>query len=317
MRILGQYDLWHILEDFTKKTYFRTNTHVKRLESAVAYRAFCGPWNKHAFWHRFVGASKILFTLGADNTYYSACYNRICDDRCIPQETRMEGGHRAQLWANLPNSRVFQKLGFQPVLGRWCNHEEKHIQLKPDRAVILMVTLFMGIEKRWWPSLRCSPLHHVCPELHTDPESSDGDERKKDDADPNSGLEEPEAAAPAAAAASTSSPSSRKPSVAQAKAVLPKKRGKRDADPNSGLEEPEAAAPAAAPSTSGSSSRKPSVAQAKAMLSKKRGKRANTLDFACHWYANADGLQDLDAVAFINDPVVEYFRMWLSRHKAV
>lgn len=179
----------------------------------------------------------------------------------------MEVGHRGQLWANLPNSRVFQKLGFQPVLGRWCNHEEKHIQLKQDRAVILMVTLFMGIEKNWWPSLRCSPLHHVCPELHNDSESSDGDD---DDADPNSGLE--------------------------------------------GLE---AAAPAAAASTSSSSSRKPSVAQAKAVLSKIRGKRANTLDFACHFYANADGLQDLDAVAFINDPVVEYFRMWLTRHKAV
>jgi hypothetical protein len=269
MRTLGQYDLWHILDDFTKKTYLRTNTHVKRLESAVAYRAFCGPWNKHAFWHSFLGASKILFTLGNDNAYYNACYNRICDDRCIPQEKRMEVGHRWQLWTILPNSRIFQRLGFQPVLGRWCNHEEKHIQLKPDRAVILMVLLFMGIERNWWPSLRSSPLHHVCPEFHHDSDSSVSSD------------------------------------------------GNDNADPNSGLEEPEAAAPAAAASTSSSSRSKPSVAQAKAMMSKIRGKRANTLDFACHFYANPDGLQDLDAVAFINDPVVEYFRMWLTRHKAV
>ena len=49
LRHVHQYDIWHILEGFLKKSYLRVGKHFARLEATVTYRVFSGPFKFCSF----------------------------------------------------------------------------------------------------------------------------------------------------------------------------------------------------------------------------------------------------------------------------
>lgn len=186
LRVVGQYDPWHIFEGFLKKSYAKCRMQYKRQEAAVVYRSFSGPYNSCAFWQSFKGCAKNFFKhAGPDCDEYVHIYPLICADRKISLEYQLDDDHRKQLWYSLPSSRCFQAMGFQPVLGRWGNFELKHTQYCNDESVILMILIRMGITLAWWPSAVKSPLFglmnefvdeeddDIMPGLYEDPEDDE------------------------------------------------------------------------------------------------------------------------------------------------
>ena len=71
LRHVNQYDPWHILEGFQKKSYVRTGKHFSKLEGIVTGRAFGGPYQSCSFWHQTQECGVEMFSrLPADNEYY-------------------------------------------------------------------------------------------------------------------------------------------------------------------------------------------------------------------------------------------------------
>ena len=69
--------------------------------------------------------------------------------------------HKYLLWESLPTSACMKSMGFMMTLGRWTNYESKHDAVREDRGVILMVLLYMGLLKKWWPKIEDSPFYGI------------------------------------------------------------------------------------------------------------------------------------------------------------
>ena len=174
------YDPWHRADGYTAETYHDTNQHFSKLEAAVGYEAFRGPWLGNANFQVGVGASKDFHRRANKDTnaIYDWCYpisalNRGDDVALIGDES-----HKAQLRADLRNAAPFTKLDARMKLGRWCAFHDKHGAFKPHRVPVLMVFIPYGIVKKWWPSVAESPLCKVIlDQLNVDGlEASDAEE---------------------------------------------------------------------------------------------------------------------------------------------
>ncbi|CAK0877019.1 unnamed protein product, partial [Prorocentrum cordatum] len=162
MRTVCHYDPWHIIEGFIKSAYVACGLHSRKLQAMVCYRAFSGPFHSCAFWNAFKSCATHFFKISkSDCPLYDICYPLICEDRGISMEQQIDPSFREKLWKLLPSSACFHRMGFQPVLGRWGNFESKHTAFNPDRSVILMILLHMGIQKGWWKDVQHSPLFKV------------------------------------------------------------------------------------------------------------------------------------------------------------
>ena len=179
LRQVHQYDFFHIVEGFKKDSYSDVSLKLKKLEAATSYRCLGGAYGTCSFFLQIQRAATAFFANNdSTNDVYGVCYARICDDRKISYEIRSRSSHREELWRVLPSSGFLHAVGFMPVLGRWGDFEEKHESIKPDRSVILMITIDMGLKKKWWPSISKSPVNIMeCLDfdLHDDDEDAVGD----------------------------------------------------------------------------------------------------------------------------------------------
>ena len=91
-----------------------------------------------------------------------------------------------------------------------------------------------------------------------------------------------------------------------------------DVDEGGGLEAPLAPPAGAGAGSSGDPAPpKLTVKQSTDEINRLRSKRVNTLDFACHFFADETGLEDLDAIVIANSGLVDFFNLFLSSHKTI
>ena len=159
----------------------------------------------------------------------------------------------------------FKKAHETAKSGRWNQFNDKHLMLKPDRTIMSLPMVNMGIRKKWW-SFGTSPLFgvHATNCAHID----DGGPQL--DSGEAAALAPPVAGASAGASASGACGSTDVPAAPKG------------------------------------------VKNSNAELSKVRLRHNNTVDFSAHTLLNSKKMRSLDAVVYIEAPLVEQFKFGLA-----
>ena len=160
LRTVVVYDPWHRIDGHVGETYQDTDTHFAKLESAVAYEAFRGPWLGNANYQIGQGANRDFHKrmTKENNLIYEWCYEIICMYRGVDLALIGDEDHKTQLLAELASADPFSKLDTRMKLGRWNAYHDKHSTYRPHRVVVMMVLISYGIRKQWWKSFADSPL---------------------------------------------------------------------------------------------------------------------------------------------------------------
>jgi hypothetical protein len=123
-------------------------------------------------------------------------YPWICAAKGIKLATMNCDVHFVQLYAELKKARPLTNIDSRMKLGRWNSFHDKHEAWKPDRLVVLMILISLGIEKRWWKSFHDCPLFRVIvSELDIDLDA-DGDEEMPGLVGPDDGGDDDKPEAP-------------------------------------------------------------------------------------------------------------------------
>ena len=89
-------------------------------------------------------------------------YPYLCDEQDVPMGLQTDDAHKIKLHQNLPDLPPFRKLDTRMKLGRWYSFHDKHMSWKKHRMAVLMIHIYMGLQRKWWKSFEECPLFDLC-----------------------------------------------------------------------------------------------------------------------------------------------------------
>ena len=115
LRIVTVYDTWHRCHGYIDDSYKASIAYYDKLEGAVAYECFAGPWLGHGNFRKFEGCADRFFSRNDHtNVIYTTFYPYICKASGVPASVARLADHKATLWHTLR----FRKEHRQPPQAR-------------------------------------------------------------------------------------------------------------------------------------------------------------------------------------------------------
>ena len=139
------------MQGFLDQVYQLANQAFARKEALVSYNVYHCPYSTQAMYGQIKEELPRVFdpaNLCSELSFHT--YHRICRDRDIPWSSRCAPDHRGDLWLSHVKAHCFKKTDETAKAGRWNQFHDKHLRVKPDRTVMAIPMVHIGIRKGWW-----------------------------------------------------------------------------------------------------------------------------------------------------------------------
>ena len=160
LRGIWSHDPWHRIWNDLKLSLIAAGLWPVVREMTVVMNSSHGPFEGAAFFQTLKNAMGELHRVSkSDNFFFDYFYEGICQD--WGQQHHAEFGtdaHRQMIWETLPHAPCFNKKGTYVKWSRWATFFDAGEEFRKDWSARLPAMYSFGFRKRWWTSLRESPL---------------------------------------------------------------------------------------------------------------------------------------------------------------
>eukprot|EP00971_Amphidinium_carterae_P349749 6491200-Amphidinium_carterae.1 len=191
LRVSLNFDWCHRVVNDWSLALGHSGLHIVRLEYKLATTARFGPWGGQAnHWQLKNAADQFFHTHDHTSWLFQVVYDKLCAARPDLRQHPDYGdeSHEMLVFEMCKSELASARMGGNPQLARWWTVEQRARSLQSCRWMLVLVLLYLGYHKGWWPDANSCPLFSRRSRYMQNPDHESGDM----DAEQASGIAEPE-----------------------------------------------------------------------------------------------------------------------------